>query len=142
VARVTAQYVQWSAEQQIAQSERTQSHQWQAYDRVIDRHRDKFSPEVARYMMRTVNHIKELEWKLGLAHGQLAERAARLEALERRLAELAAGQDSQTAELGALQQRNEVLGGELAAIKGSRAWQLVQRYGKWRQRLGLPGGHQ
>lgn len=58
IKKVTSKYMQWSRELQIAQSPDYWKKAEIAYDKVIDKHREKFTPEVIRYFRDSAYKIR------------------------------------------------------------------------------------
>ncbi len=118
VTRATAKYIQWSRQLQIAQSSEYAELLNGEYDKIIQKHRDKYTPDTARYfrdsfaMLRSV--IKENEQKIAGLENTIAERNAHVEDLKRAVAE-----------------KEEYI----RFIHSGRGWRVLGRYYRVRDRI-------
>jgi hypothetical protein len=156
IPQITAQYIQWSAELQVSQTELTRGFQAESHDKIIEKHRDRFTPEVTRHWLRIFKELEQARAQLIDKEAELAQTRVRLAGAEEQIkgaqSSLAATLSSLehecklsqrwTATASTLQEQISALEGqcqmlerELSLIRASRAWRLVQAYGRWRNTL-------
>jgi glycosyltransferase involved in cell wall biosynthesis len=130
--KVTARYVQWSPEHQIAQSRDFWDTLAIEYDKVVLKHRDKITGEVMRYYRDRLNALTAGNEEKGRA---IAEKESEISSLTAMTVE-------KDDAIGRLRSRNEGLEGQLREkeeyiriIQGGRGWKLLCRYYRLRDRL-------
>lgn len=85
VPRVTAQYIQWSRELQIAQTDATRRLQAASYDRIIEKHSWIFTPQVALRWLGTLKELEHARQRLADTEQHLAGTQERLVGTQERL---------------------------------------------------------
>ena len=87
IKKITSKYVQWSKELQIAQSEKFLREVDSAFDKVISKHRDKFTPNVVRYLLKFRDGSQELNNIIRAKDAVISEKDAYIKKLEKTLKE-------------------------------------------------------
>jgi glycosyltransferase involved in cell wall biosynthesis len=130
--RVTARYVQWSPDHQIAQSRDFWDMLAIEYDKVVQKHRDKITGEVMRYCRDRLNVLNAGNEEKDRVIAEKESEISRLTALTGEKEDI----------IGRLRCRNERLEGQIhekeeyiRTIHGGRGWKLLCRYYRLRDKL-------
>jgi glycosyltransferase involved in cell wall biosynthesis len=132
VKKVTSKYIQWSRELQIAQSPDYWKKAEIAYDMVVEKHKEKFTPEVIRY-------FRDSAYKIRTALAEKDNFMRTLEALLKDKDGVISDKDIQIKNLVEHQHRlEESLRGKEAYINdlhSGRGWRLLMKYYNTKSRI-------
>jgi glycosyltransferase involved in cell wall biosynthesis len=132
INQVTAMYVQWSADLQIAQSREKWGFLDNEYDKVIQKHRDKFTPVIVRQLRDRLKQLtadRERQEREALLRD---DEIARLRAFLRDKEEMIERTSNRCRDLeNALSEREK----HIRIIHSGRGWRLLSRYYKIRDHL-------
>lgn len=112
IEKITSKYIQWSKKLQIARSENWSKEVDLAFDKVISKHREKFTPNVVRYLLRFRDGSQELNNIIRAKEAVISEKDAYIKKLEKTLKE-----------------------NYIHMIHSGRGWRLLNKYYKVRDRL-------
>ncbi len=132
VGKVTAKYIQWSRELQIAQSSEHSGILEQEYDKVIQKHGDKYTPDAVRHFRDSFarlnsvikdkeKDLSEKEQRIAVLENAIGERNAYIENFRTKIKNLE----------GAVSEKEEYI----RFMHSGRGWRLLTKYYKVRDRL-------
>ncbi len=132
IKTVTAKYVQWSRELQIAQSSEYSRLLESSYDKVIRKHADKYTPDLVRYCRDSLSGlntaIKERE-------SALSEKERKLVRLENTLGERDAYIEYLLADIKNLEDAVSEKEAFIRLLQSGRGWRLLTKYYRLRDRF-------
>lgn len=132
VSKVTAKYIQWSGEQQIAQSPVSWDSLLAEYEKIVTKHRGSFNPETVRKLRDAFNSLRAArqetaslldasEKAVGSLQNSLAEQEALIEKLNSQIVAL----DSRVAEKEDF----------IARLQAARGWRCLLHYYHVKERV-------
>jgi glycosyltransferase involved in cell wall biosynthesis len=146
VKKATAEYIQWSADQQVAHSHRSAAAAREAHQHIIDKHKSKFSSDVLMYLIEDIRKCRRINENgfefVKTLERRIEEKEAYISNLDSLVKQKEGEIDRKSREIEGMQKeidemQNEIidLKTHLSKIMHSRGWRIVSNYYKLRDRL-------
>jgi glycosyltransferase involved in cell wall biosynthesis len=128
VPRVTARYIQWNAEQQIAQSPDSWDSLLVEYEKIVTKHHGRFNPETVRKLRDAFNSLRA-------ARQELDESEKAVRSLRNSMAEQEAFIENLTSQIVELNSRLGEKEDFIARLQSARGWRCLLHYYHVKERV-------